>query len=229
MIAEHWNKDFFVELMRKGCREYLEKPFTAKELVKRIKTVFKEKSESRNLATAIAQKKSKIDSEQNPQDLYQILASCRFFENLGEQYVKLFASVGTQISFQPGTFIVKEGQEAKRFFIILKGKINLEISTPSSESLLIQTVSSEDLLGWSWLVPPYTYQFDARVVEPTEAIALSTEWLRERIDEDTFLKTALINCFSLVIIQRLQISLFRFIELFKSPGNCHTQKDRVSA
>src|SRR5262249_1903185 len=74
----------------------------------------------------------------------------------------------------------------------------------SRERLIIETIASGDLLGWSWMFPPYTWQFTARAVEPTVAIFFYGTILREYCEKDHSLGYELLNRLSAVMVKRLQ-------------------------
>jgi ferredoxin len=52
------------------------------------------------------------------------------------------------------SYIFREGEEANEFYIIRNGKVSPEIISPGKEPIIIQTLESGEVLGWSWLVPP---------------------------------------------------------------------------
>jgi CRP-like cAMP-binding protein len=106
--------------------------------------------------------------------------------------------------YQPGDIIFREGDPANRFYLIQNGKVALESRRQGSVPALIQHVGPGDLLGWSWLFPSYCWNFDARAVEPTEAIFFYGTWLRERCENDHDLGYELLKRMTSVIIQRLQ-------------------------
>jgi hypothetical protein len=62
---------------------------------------------------------------------------------------------------------------ADRFYIIHKGRVALETFVPRSGPTTVQTVNAGAALGWSWLYPPYQWQFSARAVEPVGQIVFA--------------------------------------------------------
>ncbi|MBL8222353.1 MAG: cyclic nucleotide-binding domain-containing protein, partial [Bryobacterales bacterium] len=77
-------------------------------------------------------------------------------------------------------YIFRQGEEANHFYLIRQGKVTKEISPPQSEPLVVQTLEEGDILGWSWLVPPYQWKYDAKAVTMTRAIALDGACLRNK-------------------------------------------------
>ena len=81
----------------------------------------------------------------------------------------------------------QEGKEANTRYLIREGKVALEVVAPGHGSLTIETLGGGDMLGWSWLIPPYRSRFDARAVEMTRAIALDGKCLRAKCEEVSIL------------------------------------------
>jgi CRP/FNR family cyclic AMP-dependent transcriptional regulator len=139
------------------------------------------------------------------QKLERILAEIPLFKGLDQRYLQLIAKGASTDHFNDGEFILREGEEADQFYIILLGKVALEaMMTPEREPITIRTIKEGDVLGWSWLFPPYRWHFDARAVAPTLVITLDGKHLRTRCDEDHDFGYELMKRFAHLIVQRLQ-------------------------
>ena len=92
----------------------------------------------------------------------------------------------------------------------------LETSAPQRGSAIIQTLGEGEVLGWSWLVAPYRWRFDARVVEAVRAIALDGKCLRGRSEEDHDLGYELMKRFAQVMEQRLQAARLQLLDVYGS-------------
>ncbi len=114
--------------------------------------------------------------------------------------------------FRPGDRIFREGEPANRFFLILKGKVALEAKVKGAEPVVVESIGAGDVLGWSWLVEPYVWHFDARAVEPTEAIFFYGTWMRELYEEDESLGYEMLRRVAGVMLQRLQAARRRLLE-----------------
>jgi CRP-like cAMP-binding protein len=106
--------------------------------------------------------------------------------------------------FKKGQTILREGEFANRFYLIESGKVALESGADSGEPVAIETIGSGDLLGWSWMFPPYTWQFTAQSIEPTTAIFFYGTILREHCENDHSLGYQLLKRMSAVMVKRLQ-------------------------
>ena len=79
----------------------------------------------------------------------------------------------------------------------------IETALLGCESIVIQTLGPGEVLGWSWLLPPYEWHYSARAVEPTEVVALNGKELAARCEADHDLGYEMMKRFALVIVQRL--------------------------
>jgi len=133
-----------------------------------------------------------------------LLATQPFLRGFTQPQLDLLAQNALMVEFLAGRMIFNEGLAANRFYIILEGEVALESATGKKEPRLIQTIGAGDVLGWSWLFPPYHWNFDARAVQPTKAIIFFASTLREICDSDHDLGYAMMKRVAEVVITRLQ-------------------------
>lgn len=146
--------------------------------------------------------------------LEPILAEHPFFKELEEPYLQLIVGCATNVIFNAGQSIVREGEEANHFYLIRHGKVALEIATPKKSPITIQTIGEGEILGWSWLIPPYHWLFDAKAVELTRAIALDGKCLRKKCEEDHDLGYELLKRFAHIMDQRLQATRLQLLDVY---------------
>jgi CRP/FNR family cyclic AMP-dependent transcriptional regulator len=138
------------------------------------------------------------------QTLEPILAEHPFFKGLDKHHLQLIVGCASNVRFDSGEFILREGEEANQFYIILHGKVALEVAFVPERPIAIQTIEEGDVLGWSWLFPPYRWRFNARAITPTEAIILDGKYIRTKCEEDHDLGYELLKRFAHIIEQRFQ-------------------------
>jgi CRP/FNR family transcriptional regulator, cyclic AMP receptor protein len=102
-----------------------------------------------------------------------------FFEGLGAELASAAEDLAKEQRFDTGEVVVSDGDPATTFFLVFQGKVALEVGTPEKPHLTIQTVGPGEVLGWSWLVPPYLWRFDARALKPTHVLAIDGAAFRE--------------------------------------------------
>ena len=136
----------------------------------------------------------------------------RLFRELEPRYLALLAEVAMFKEFPAGEVIFREGDPANRFYLILDGEVVLESTPPDRPPVVLQTIGRDDVLGWSWLFPPYYWRFDARAVTPTKAIFFYGTWLRDSCERDHDFGYEMIKRMSAVMIERLQATRKKLAE-----------------
>lgn len=146
--------------------------------------------------------------------LERILSEHPFFAGMDPQHIHLLVGCASNVRFDAGAFIFKQGEEADKFYLIRQGKAALEIFPPTKGPIMIQTISEGEVLGWSWLVPPHRWRFDARAIELTRALALDGKCLREKCETDPRLGFELLRRFSTIIADRLEATCLQLVDVY---------------
>jgi CRP/FNR family transcriptional regulator, cyclic AMP receptor protein len=150
--------------------------------------------------------------------LQPILAEHPFLSDLSSRHLDLVVGCASNVRFEAGKYLFREEEEANKFYIIREGKVAVEIRTPNRGSLTVQTVGAGEILGWSWLLPPYQWHFDARAVEPTRAIALDGKCLRTKCESDHDLGYELLKRFAHIMEQRLEATRLQLLDVYGNPS-----------
>jgi CRP-like cAMP-binding protein len=143
-----------------------------------------------------------------------LLAEAPAFAGMRAEHLALIAGCASNQVFAPGDFLLRENDPADRFYVIRRGRVALETFVPERGALILETVDDGDLLGWSWLVPPYRASFDARAMTTTHAITFDAACLRGKCDEDDVLGYELMKRFVPVIVERLQATRVRLLDVY---------------
>jgi CRP-like cAMP-binding protein len=150
--------------------------------------------------------------------LEAMLAEHPFFLELDPGHLHLIVHRASEDTFGEQGYIFSEGEKAGKFYAILKGKVVLETFAAQRGQIPIETLAGGDVLGWSWLYPPYRWQFSARVVEPTQVIVMDGVYLRDKAEEDHDFGYELEKRMAQVIIQRLQATRRQLLDVYGSYG-----------
>jgi CRP/FNR family cyclic AMP-dependent transcriptional regulator len=146
--------------------------------------------------------------------LEPILAEHPFLQGLEPSWVALLVSCASNVVFRPGELVFKEGGAADHFYIVRQGDVAIELHVPGKGAMTIDTVSDGEILGWSWLVPPYRWSFTARAVTLTRAIAFDGACLRGKCEQNHDLGYELLKRFSVVMAERLQAARLQLMDLY---------------
>lgn len=143
-----------------------------------------------------------------------ILAEHPFFQGWDSRYFQLAVGCASNVRFNPGEFLFREGQEANTFYLIRAGMVALEVYFPGRGRVPMETVGGGDMLGWSWLIPPYRWGFDARAMEMTRAIVLDGKCLRAKCDQDHEMGYDLVKRVASSLGQRLDATRYRLLDMY---------------
>jgi CRP/FNR family transcriptional regulator, cyclic AMP receptor protein len=145
-----------------------------------------------------------------------VLAKHPFFGGLDPRYLELAVGCASNMRFNAGEFIFREGEEANHFYLIREGKVSLEVFVPGHGGVTIQTLMGGDILGWSWLVPPYRSMFEARAAEMTRAIVLDGKCLRDKCEADHELGYELLKRVTPILGRGLDAARVQLLDIYSS-------------
>ena len=152
--------------------------------------------------------------ERTIETLKRILAEHPFVKQLGDEYLDIIAECSSIARFNPGEFIIRENEDADRFYLIRHGKVAVETTSAERGTIIVQTIGEGDILGWSWLVPPYKWRFDAVAIELTRAIAVEARGLRDRCAKDPRLCYLVNKYAAQIIAQRIEATRMQLLDLY---------------
>jgi len=151
--------------------------------------------------------------------LEQDLGALPFFAGLEPVYLRLIADCASLACYDPGEPIFRQGGQADRFYIVGEGRVALEIFSSDRGILTIQTLASGDVVGASWLFPPYIWQYDARALEFTRLLAFNAVCLRAACDQDHDLGYDLMKRFARLMVERLNAARFQLLDVYANPAS----------
>jgi CRP-like cAMP-binding protein len=150
--------------------------------------------------------------------LDELISSTPLFAGLGADELTLIAGCAQNVHFGEDELLFREGEPADTFYLVRHGRIALELHTPERGGLVIDTIEPEEVVGWSWLFEPYRWHFDARSVTPVRAVAFDGACLRGKCDDDKELGYELMKRFGQVMIDRLQQTRVRLLDVYGGVG-----------
>jgi CRP/FNR family transcriptional regulator, cyclic AMP receptor protein len=143
-----------------------------------------------------------------------LLRGAPVFEGLPPERLELVAGCASNVHFAQGDVLFREGDQADTFYLVRHGTIALEVFVPARGSAVIETIEAGEVVGWSWLFPPYRWHFDARSLGRVRATAIDGACLRGKCDDDPALGYDLMRRFAQVMIERLQWTRLRLLDVY---------------
>jgi CRP-like cAMP-binding protein len=151
-------------------------------------------------------------------DLEHLLPDHPFFEGFGHETIALLAGCAHNVHFRPDELVFQEGQRADAFYLVRHGRVAIELHRPAGGPRILDTVEEGGVLGFSWLVPPYRWVFDARATEDTRAVSFDATCLRAKCEADPAVGYALMSRVAGLMLDRLLAARLRLLDLYGSPS-----------
>ena len=153
-----------------------------------------------------------------PHAIDELIADVGAFAGLDGAYVELIAGCGSTTGFDAGSYPFREGDQADSFYLIRHGRIALELFAPGRGQMIVSTFGPGEIVGWSWLFPPYRWHFDGRAVEPVRALTFDGACLRDKCEADHTLGYELMKRFASSMLARLQATRVQLLDVYGKPG-----------
>ncbi|WP_405067636.1 cyclic nucleotide-binding domain-containing protein [Kribbella sp. NBC_01510] len=147
------------------------------------------------------------------------MPSIGLFDTLGPHEREMLLSTAHEVDYDDGVRLFDEDGAANCCWLIQHGRVALDTAVPGRGHVVVQTLGPGDLLGWSWLVPPYRWHFGARAVGTVHATAFDAERLRLLADQDPSLGYALTRRLLVVVLDRLQSTRARLLDVYGNPND----------
>jgi CRP/FNR family transcriptional regulator, cyclic AMP receptor protein len=146
-----------------------------------------------------------------------LLKAHPFTQGLDDEILRMVAGCATNVVFDAGSYLFRQGGSADRFFLLRHGTVALEMFVPGIGEQTFLTVKSGEMLGVTWLVPPYRWAYDARAVELTRAIAFDATCLRDKCEANHHVGYQLMKRFVPALVERLHAAQMQMADIY-GPG-----------
>lgn len=146
--------------------------------------------------------------------LAPLIAEHPFFHGMSPSQIETVTGCAVNTRFGADEYLCREGDEALWFYILRHGTVAIETHVPQHGPVVLQTVGAGEILGWSWLLPPYRWRFSARANELVRAVALNGACLRAKCEADHELGYELLKRFAEIVAQRLTAARMQLLDLY---------------
>ena len=146
-----------------------------------------------------------------------ILASHPIFAGLDKQITDLLGGCARNLHFPDAAYLCKEGGAADVFYLLRAGDVAIELGMPGRGRLTVETAHPGDLVGVSWMLPPYHWRFDMRAVGDVRVTSVDAACLRNKCDAEPAMGYQVMQRFLPVIAERLESTRIRLLDLYAPP------------
>ncbi|MGO8799980.1 MAG: cyclic nucleotide-binding domain-containing protein [Roseiarcus sp.] len=147
-----------------------------------------------------------------------IVREHRFFSRLDDDTIKLIAGCARNVRFNAGEYLFRTGESADEFYLLRHGRVALDVAAPGRAAITIETIGAGEIVGVSWLIPPYRWDLDARAVDLVRAIGMDAKCLRQKCDADHDVGYEMMMRFVPLLVDRLQAARLQLLDVYGAPA-----------
>lgn len=142
------------------------------------------------------------------------IASHPFFHGMGREFVQAVSADAEERSFAPDDMLATEGSVADVLYLVIEGKVALELGAADRPPITVQTVGAGELVGWSWLIPPHRWRFSVRAVKPTRVVLLDGSVVRRTLHAHPEWGYQFLVKFMPVLAERLENTRIQLLDIY---------------
>lgn len=154
----------------------------------------------------------------NEATIHSELSRQDFFAGMKPDDLDFLAGNAAESSMDTNHIVFHHGEPARTFYLLRSGRVCVEVPAIEGPSLRVQELGAGEILGWSWLIPPYRWSFQARADEPTDLIEFDGRAILSRCENDAEFGYQMFKRFSALMSERLDASRRRMMEEWNPPG-----------
>jgi len=146
--------------------------------------------------------------------LERIVTEHPFFANIEQAFCTIVCGCAKNVRFEAGQYLFHEGESADQFYLIRQGRIALEIAAPGQGAIRFQTLGAGEIVGVSWLIPPYRWTFSAKALDRIRAISMDAKCLRQKCENDHDLGYEMMKRFMPILLERLHATRMQILDVY---------------
>ena len=162
-----------------------------------------------------------MNQNQEP-SMLDMLREVDFLDSIADEHLGWIAQVGRQMEFAQGELIFREGEPASQIYLIVRGRVSLEICAPGVGCRRILTVGEGELLGCSPVLDQARLTATARAAESTLAIAISGQQILTLCEHDARFGYEFMRRAALALAKRLAATRMQLLDVF-GPESADTE------
>lgn len=159
------------------------------------------------------------------QELISALQTIPWFQELNPEYFEKLAEISSVIEVDAGEDLFHQGDKQDFLYIILKGRVAIEIAIPGKGRTRIYTAEPTEMLGWSSVTPVVHQRTSSAVtVLPSILIRMSASELQYLCEQNHSLGYLVMRRIANVAASRLLVTRLQLLDIFS-----HSSKEVKNA
>jgi CRP-like cAMP-binding protein len=118
------------------------------------------------------------------QSITEYLSAHEFFSEFSDDDLKFLCECSSTHEIKKGQILFRQGEHADKFYIVRSGRISIQMPAIMGPTLEIQAVEEDQVLGWSWLISPYRWNFQTKAEEDSELLQFDGTAILARCEQE---------------------------------------------
>lgn len=154
----------------------------------------------------------------NREEIARQIDRSDFFGGLDSEYREWLAEHASETRFEDGQIVARHGERADRFYLVIEGELVVEVPALTGPSLEVTRLVPGQIFGWSWLIEPYTWHFNARAAGATRVLDFDGLAILQRAEDEPKFGYALLRRFSALMGTRLEAAQRKMMDQWAPAG-----------
>jgi len=142
-----------------------------------------------------------------------IVGAHQFLRGMQSEQVTRLAALAKHVALPADFRMFEEGMPAHSFWLIDAGQVAVDALVPGRGRVIIEMLGRGDVLGLSWRLPPYLWQYGAITTQPMQAFEFEAAAVRAACDQDPVLGYEFLTRLTVVYARRLQATRAKLLSL----------------
>ena len=154
----------------------------------------------------------------NNQSITEYLSAHEFFSDLSDDVLKFICECSSTREIKKGQILFRQGENADKFYVIRNGRISIQMPAIMGPTLEVQTLGKGQVLGWSWLISPYKWNFQAKAEEDSELLQFDGIAILARCEQEPKFGYELLKRFAVLMSVGLNAARQKMMDEWNPPG-----------
>ncbi len=156
------------------------------------------------------------------EELIEELKKIPWFQSLAPEHLRKISEITHLRRVEAGEILFREGDAEDYLYIVIEGRVALDIFVPHRGKVRIYTVEPWDVFGWSSVVPIVRKRTAGAVAVVSGLVAgIDSERLRHACEEDHDLGYLVMRRLTNIIASRLLVTRLQLLDMLASPEEKH--------
>ena len=148
----------------------------------------------------------------------EYLSAHPFFSDFSDDVLTFLSECSSTHDIKKGQILFRLGEKADKFYVVLDGQISIEMPAIMGPTLEIQTLGKDKILGWSWLISPYKWNFQTKAEEDSELLQFDGSAILARCEQDPKFGYELLKKFAGLMSERLNVARQKIMDEWNPIG-----------